>query len=187
MLTNWRDSCYILKDLQSTTWMTRYILIMQYYRIHYFVDVLWLIDMVNMTPLLKDSQSTRLIYRILPVSHAYCNYSPQTKFREGNVFTPVCHSAHGGRHVSKHAMGRGCFPGDVCQRMSSQGGCLPRGSAWGLSAGGCTPPWIQRQTPLWTQRQTSPHPEAETPPGPRGKQCPTFQHFPGLRKLLHLP
>ena len=153
---------------------------MQYYRIHYFVDVLWLIDMVNMTPLLKDSQSTRLIYRILPVSHAFCNYRPQTKFREGNVFTPVCHSAHLGACIPACNGAGGCLPGDVCQGdvfprgMSAQrvcpGDCLP---------GGCTPPWTQRQTPFCThpldpeaditltQRQTPPDPEADTrPPDP---------------------
>ena len=34
-------------------------------------------------------------------------YHPQTKLREGNVFTPVCDSVHGGTGVSQHAMGRG--------------------------------------------------------------------------------
>ena len=36
-------------------------------------------------------------------------YCPQTKLREGNVFTPVCDSVQGG--VSQHAMGRGCTMG----------------------------------------------------------------------------
>ena len=30
-------------------------------------------------------------------------YRPQTKLREGNVFTPVCHSVHGGGGVFQHA------------------------------------------------------------------------------------
>ena len=32
-----------------------------------------------------------------PYSEASCNYHPQTKLREGNVFTPVCHSVHRGK------------------------------------------------------------------------------------------
>ena len=161
MLTNLRDSCYILKDLQSTTWMTRYILIMQYYRIHYFVDVLWLIDMVNMTPLLKDSQSTRLIYRILPVSHAFCNYRPQTKFREGNVFTPVCHSTHLGACIPACNGAGGVCRGMFARGMSSQWGCLPRGSAQGIvcleGVHGPGPRGRHPSVPTpWTQRQISP-------------------------------
>ena len=47
----------------------------------------------------------------------HVNYHPQTKLREGSVFTPVCDSVHRGGGVSQHAMGRG----------SAQGGCLARG------------------------------------------------------------
>ena len=32
-----------------------------------------------------------------PYSEASCNYHPQTKMREGNVFTSVCHSVHRGK------------------------------------------------------------------------------------------
>ena len=34
-----------------------------------------------------------LLFTIETDSHLYCL---QTKLREGNVFTPVCHSVHGG-------------------------------------------------------------------------------------------
>ena len=38
---------------------------------------------------------------LLSLTHCY---RPQTKLREGNVFTPVCHSVHGGLPVDS-AMG----------------------------------------------------------------------------------
>ena len=42
------------------------------------------------------------------------NYRPQTKLREANVFTPVCHSVLRGRRafVSQYAMGWGVHPLD---------------------------------------------------------------------------
>ena len=53
-------------------------------------------------------------------------YRPQTKFREGNVFTPVCDSVHwGGVPVQR----------EVCQEgVSVHGGSLSRGES--LSGGG---------------------------------------------------
>ena len=52
-------------------------------------------------------------------------YRPQTNLREGNVFTPACHSVH--RGVSLHWAGEGVVKG-----------CGERGVAGG--GGGDTPP-----------------------------------------------
>ena len=65
------------------------------------------------------------------------NYRPQTKVREGNVFTPVCHSVH-----------RGCLP-------------LPLGLGLCVSVSGsrgvCTP--------LWADTPLGKHLHGQTPPG----------------------
>ena len=65
---------------------------------------------------------------------------PATKLRQGNVFTPVCHSIHrGGLCPSMH------HEGHHDQGVSVQGGlCLGRSLSWGflsrgsLSGGLCT-------------------------------------------------
>ena len=60
----------------------------------------------------------------------YHYYHPQTKFREGNVFTPVRDSVHGGGSLSG-----GLCPGGVCvQGVSIQEGSLSKGG--GLCPGG---------------------------------------------------
>ena len=68
-------------------------------------------------------------------------YRPQRKLREGNVFTPVCHSVHKGR-VSASGSG---------------GGCLPLGPG-GVHPPGQTPP---RQTPPWADTHLGRHPPVE--------------------------
>ena len=55
------------------------------------------------------------------VQHKNINhYRPQTKLREGNVFTPVCHSVQGGVYPSMQWAKWGCVTG-VC----NQGGVQP--------------------------------------------------------------
>ena len=63
------------------------------------------------------------------------SYRSQTKLREGNVFTPVCHSVHKGE----------CFP--AC---NGQGGLLlgPRRGCLPLGPGGCLPLGLGRVYPL---------------------------------------
>ena len=75
-----------------------------------------------------------------------CFYRPQTKLREGNVFTPVCDSVHRGGCVSQHAMGVG-FPACITGRMT--GGCLHQGVL-------CRPP--QSDTTGYGQRAGGTHP-----------------------------
>ena len=54
----------------------------------------------------RESRSQGLLkgyYRMAgnQVRFSYVDYRPPTKLREGNVFTGVCHSVHGGRrHTS---------------------------------------------------------------------------------------
>ena len=69
-------------------------------------------------------------------------YRPQTKLREDNVFTPVCHSVQGGGSLSRGGLcpegggvlcPEGCMSGgslskgDLSWGVSVQGGSLPRG------------------------------------------------------------
>ena len=87
-------------------------------------------------------------------------YRPQTKLRQGNIFTPVCHSVHGGggggSYPNMHCSGgvpapRGVCSRGVCSRRGAWSGVSARGgggSAWGVysqwgllqgvcSGGGC--------------------------------------------------
>ena len=56
-------------------------------------------------------------------------YCLQTKFWEGNVFTPVCNSVYGGGGAGRYLpLGRGCLsldPGGVCLWIRGRGAvCL---------------------------------------------------------------
>ena len=67
------------------------------------------------------------------------HYRPQTKLQEGNVFTPVCHSVHGGS-LSQYAPqvtwpGVGLCPGSLCPGGLCPGGVCPGG----LCPGGSLP------------------------------------------------
>ena len=66
-------------------------------------------------------------------------YHPHTKFREGNVFTRVCNSAHGGGACMA---GGNAWQGDM--RGMVEGACIAEGHAWqgaymagGMHGGGC--------------------------------------------------
>ena len=65
------------------------------------------------------------------------HYRPQTKLREGNVFTPVYHSVHSGvgfpARITGHMARGGLHPGGVC----IQGFCIQGG----------LPTWRDEQTP----------------------------------------
>ena len=69
-----------------------------------------------------------------------------TQLRQGNVFTRVCHSVHGGGADTNEV-----FEGYVLTRV-----CLSTGVSAPLHAGIHPPPW---QTPL-----VSPYPPGQTPP-----------------------
>ena len=69
-------------------------------------------------------------------------YRPQTKFGQGNIFTPVCHSVHGGRGC----VGRGlCVIAARWHTWLLGGACvvagghawLPGGCAWLEGVHGC--------------------------------------------------
>ena len=69
---------------------------------------------------------------------------PATKLRQGNVFTPVCHSVHRGVSVPACTVGHMTL-GVSVQRVSVWGGLCLRVSVWGgfcpgksLSGGLCT-------------------------------------------------
>ena len=91
--------------------------------------------------------------------HFHVNhYRPKRRFGQGNVFTPVCHSVHGGggypsmpcrsvRGVSQHALqfsprGVSNFGGGVpaCLAVQSQGGLQFFGGGWGVEEGKGGPP-----------------------------------------------
>ena len=54
----------------------------------------------------------------IPYGYVFYNYRPQTKLREGNVFTPVCDSVNRGRGVSVQGglcpMASLCPVGGIC-------------------------------------------------------------------------
>ena len=69
-------------------------------------------------------------------------YRPKRSFGQGNIFTPVCHSVHGGGCLLQIFGGGVCpkfFWGGVCSKFS--GGCLPQiflgGSAPNFRGGVC--------------------------------------------------
>ena len=83
-------------------------------------------------------------------------YHPQTKLREGNVFTPVCDSVHRGRGCIPACIGqRGLYPSmqwGVCLGVFAWGGV----SALGVSAQGGVCPDAETDTLPMTQKQTPP-------------------------------
>ena len=67
-----------------------------------------------------------------PYSEASCNYHPQTKLREGNAFTPVCHSVHRGKVYingkTLSPLGRHPPSGQTSPEMATEaGGAHPTG------------------------------------------------------------
>ena len=73
------------------------------------------------------------------VQHKNINYyRPQTKLREGNVFTPVCHSVQGGVYPSMQWAKWGCVTGVCNQGGVGPGGCTTP-TPTGQQAGGTHP------------------------------------------------
>ena len=86
----------------------------------------------------KDQKTGGTSDEIEPVTH----YRPQSKLREGNVFTAVCDSVHGGGgSLSKEAS---LSKGGLCPRVSVWGS-LTRGS---LSREGLCPGYLCRGSSL---------------------------------------
>ena len=117
------------------------------------------------------------------------NYRPKRSFGQGNIFTPVCHSVHGGgsgKETSPHGW------------MENPPGWKenPPPAGWRAPPGRRTPPGWMENPPSWMENPP-PHPlagrrpprlEGEPPPAgwrtprlegepPRGKQTPAY----GLR------
>ena len=132
----------------------------------------------------------------IPYSIQFSSLSPAKEVCECCVFTIICHSVHGSRCVSQHAMGvgrcvshhalgmrmsaqrevsaRGVCPEDVCS-----GECLPRGCLLGRClAKGCLPKgvvWLEGSvcpeegclhTPSLGSEADTTCDQRQTPPGP---------------------
>ena len=66
-----------------------------------------------------DAQSGEWYHIIL------CSLPPATKLRQGNVFTPVCDSVHGGSSVQRGLCPERSLSGGLCPGVSVQGGLCP--------------------------------------------------------------